>query len=373
MYSFDHDPVALLRAHGDNPFAIPSITHASSADTGSRFCVNSERCSVPAYVRGGKVKTCPLNWFPNVGIASCQIKGLECTTMHIHLYYMGADSTVGRTNYFSHTMLGVVNAMVNMSKCAALIAPENRISASVRDEIMNFQNLSSKVGSKKWSGLTKGVTNVLSSDAMLVLASYFLPMLEIIANGDIGDGAGPFESSFWNGIQPENVAWDCSLSREEMIAFAGKLHKSIVFTTSVAGCKGRFFGDEFQQSLKLDSERIRVHMDNLNVNSSEQVPLSTNYPEDWYDDLNKLLSQARRELHKAAMTKFSKAMKREMDNDSDDDDTPGDESSIAQNFRESPLFVDLGFTVHFSAETETFIFGSLDLNEQIIKLQMRER
>ena len=55
VYTFDHSLSRLVRACGNKTrWVMPNITRRESADTGSRFCVNSDLCEAKPFIRGGR-------------------------------------------------------------------------------------------------------------------------------------------------------------------------------------------------------------------------------------------------------------------------------------------------------------------------------
>lgn len=305
IYTVSHDPECLIRALGDNPFSIHSLTNPMTAETGSRFSVNTKKCKPPIQVRGGKISTCPLNWFPNVRIATCKIPNLKCAVMYINIYYIGSDVSVGKSNYFSTLMMGVVNAMVNISRNGLNKNPATDIEPSVLAELRGLENLHTKISSKDKS---KGVTSTLSPQAMLLLVSVFEMSL-----GFISDEVPsiPFETTFYNGIQSKDPSQDKSLPRGKMASFARKLKDNMLFTASVAGCKSCFYGSEYDKLVTIDPiimNQYRMKQNQLGDSFDPNVHLE-NYPEEWYFELNKALSQARNELKDVAMEVFREAFR----------------------------------------------------------------
>jgi len=229
-----------VAAIGERMWHIPSVTTPLSADTGSRFKVNSENCNIPAFVRGEASSTVPLNWFPNIRLATVPIAEWGCE-FHIQLYFLGSEKLV--TNHpFPQLWMGVVNAMFNLARTSLVIPTPNEEAgtegplSSIAKELMRCQPLETPVGNKGWRANKSGVDNRLSAKAMKQLAPTMITVLRLIASNNIHL---KFEDPAVNGIQFED-SYETSLDRTEMVAFAKKLMNNIAFTATIAGCKQHF-------------------------------------------------------------------------------------------------------------------------------------
>jgi len=268
LYGIFHSMMELVKAIGPlHSYSIPSVTTPCSADKGSRFSVNSNRCSVPAFVRGDSAKTVPLNLFPNVKVATVPVAKWGCE-MHIHLYYLGPEKLIG-ASYFSHLWMGVVNSLFNTAremvvKWGHALQNEN---PNPNDEWMalilaakefeSFQPLETPVGRKQWRSKKSGAKNVLSAKAM----SIFAEMVDLVLDSMAEDHVGlDFQNPLVNGIQPEEGDRGTSLDRDEMVKFAKKLKNNVAFTASIAGCKQHFCKPQFHKEVLLPPLSSYVEM-----------------------------------------------------------------------------------------------------------------
>ena len=248
VYTFSESLPQIVVACGKNHWTLPSITSSSSADTGSRFAVNSELCENPAFVRGGQTKTIPLNWFPNIKIATVQI-GDWGHDMHIQLYYLGVEKYTGN-GYFNTVMMAVTNAMFNIARCLSLEYEDQSVLPALR----RFENLETIVGRRKWTANKSGVKNRLSPSAMYSLAQGTEKALGMIADNV---AEIKFDDPFFNGIQPEDNR-EKSVDRAQMVKFAKRWQNHFLVTASLAGCKGYFTDRKFQRWIEPSPEKYQL-------------------------------------------------------------------------------------------------------------------
>jgi hypothetical protein len=165
------------------PWTLDSSINSFTAEKGSRYSVNSSKTSEPAFLKGGKCRTVPMEWFPNVKIAWAKIWDHE---MHMHIYYMGVKN-FSRKTYFSYLMLAVVNAMMNYARQAVSDqfsedeSAENTIMAS---EFKLLKRFETKVGPKDWSRSMLSRRTTISHQSMCAFADALMVGLNKIASDD---------------------------------------------------------------------------------------------------------------------------------------------------------------------------------------------
>lgn len=370
VYTYSESLESIVSACGTkNWWKMPSITRQHTADTASRFCINSELCEKQPVIRSGVAQTAPLNWFPNVKVAICSIKEWGCD-VHVQLYFLGVDRLTSN-QHFTHLQLGVVNTMFNLAR-AALMLNHHQLDPSTISSLRRFENLHTKVGSREWNRDLVGQTNELSPTAMGDLSRSAVAILEHIADND---QSLRFEHPFWNGIQPEDKRTS-SLDRQAMVRFAKKLKNSMVFTASLAGCKGRFAGQEFMTKIDInnlvsvndnDSDGDSSSDSSSDSESNSDSDSSTEIEEAWVLLLNQKIKKERDELNQKVMSSFRSAFAtmrpREGENVTAEWEEVADE--------ESRWYVDIGCEVSLDAEVN--IFPRLSSSERILRKQLRER
>jgi hypothetical protein len=374
--TFADDLATIVDACGSNPWKLLSTTSPASADTGSRFCVNSELCESPAFVRGEETKTVPLNWFPNIKIATVPV-GAWGYEVHIHLYFLGVEKFTANA-YMTHVMTGVVNAMFNIARMCAVLTSSDPTDIQ---EMQRFDNLETLVGRKKWTRHKLGKKNHLSARAMRELAVQAQTALDFIA----GDHPGfEFEQPFLNGIQPEDKR-ENTLERHEMVKVAKRLKNAMVFTASLAGCKDHFTQEQYQESIHTDPEKYKKMMvdsphfdavvDELNgalddeddeasveyYNSSTKLPPFTHFPDilkAWKDDLDLEMSMKRDLLNRKVLDAFRSAFATLDSENQESEDTA------------SRWYVDIGFEAYLKDNMN--LLPLIGPSEDMLKSQLRE-
>ena len=394
--TFSNSFEQLVDALGEkNLWSVPSVTRQWSADKGSRFCVNADFCETPPFIRGGEAGVVPLCWFPNVKVASCNVP--QFGIMHVQLYYLGVESYTSNS-YFTHVMMGVVNAMFNFARIRS--RNHEDLHPSSRRGCDRFYNLRTRVGSKAWSRSIKDHSNDLNYNAMKVMANQAIEVLDDIA---IDLAELKFEEAHWNGIQPAGKR-RVTLDRQKMVAFAKKLRNNIAFTASLAGCKGSFLDEKYSKVIEIDcakyDDMILNHDDLQNIvallNSKEseeeskeeseeeskeeseeeseeeskeeskeesgQRYHSTDNPppichfddihEELINDINQKITVAKNDLNKVLMQTFRKAFK-----------TEGDDVSR--------IYVDVAHEVWLDGAVN--VFPRIAESKTILKAQLRER
>ena len=279
LYTFNRNLSGIVDACGIKAlWTMPSILRRESADTGSRFCVNYDLCANKPFIRRGTAKTVPLNWFPNVKIATVQIGYPFCRELHIQLYFLGVEGFTS-SSYFTTLQLGVINAMFNF---AVLFLVNGDTDRSVKRELSRFYNLETLTGSRSWTGSRQPASNFLSPMAMKAIAEQAEVALDLIVDDD--PLVSQLTDPFINGVQPENKRAK-TLDKDEMLKFAKRLHKAKCFTASLAGCKGSFTASEFEEVLEFNPLDFRLGQDDSSQESGESsrpapLHLSTNVGED---------------------------------------------------------------------------------------------
>ena len=400
IYTFNSSLFKLVESCGEKcRFTMPNITRHQSADTGTRFCVNSDLCETKPFIRGGEAKTVPLNWFPNVKIATVQIGHPFHSQLHIQLYFLGVDGLHSNT-YFTQERLGVVNAMFTMAAISILDDPD--FDRSIKRQLARFYNLETLVGSRKWTGARTSFSNSLTPSAMRALALKSTEVLELMATND---EATAFEMPFFNGIQPEDKR-EKTLNREAMVKFAQELQKSMCFTASMAGCKGSFADEHFLRKIELDPEQFRkvdqddqmetddhsikldpdqmgtetkslkVALDGFDSEDdlddqdseedSDESSESTAWDCDlWCSTINEKLTETRNELKEVVLRSFREAF------DSNLRSSKGGELPEPKLHSESTWYIDFGIETMLESDTMN-IFPMIDSSEALLKEQLKE-
>ena len=356
VYTFDQSLSRLVDACGVNScWTMPSILRRESADTGSRFCVNSDLCENKPFLRSGTTKTVPLNWFPNVKIATIHLGDPFRCEMHVQLYFLGVEGFAANA-YFSTQQLGVINAMFNFA-ATVLVNDVTGTDFSIRREFRRFYNLETLTGSRSWTGSRKTAQNYLSAKAMKALAEKAVDVLALIAEDS--DQIPNFEDPFLNGVQPEDKR-NKTLDRREMVKFAKRLQNAMCYTASLAGCKGRFTERKFERIVTEDPRHYMPERSESDTDDSNSD--STGFNEDEYcRALNRAITKARCELSTVLDESFKEAF-----NANEDPET------VAELHSESNWYLDKGFEVALS-DPKMNLFPLIRPSEEILKSQLRER
>jgi len=395
VYRVFHSLEDTVAATGDRMWHIRSVTTPLSADTGSRFKVNSENCKMPAFVRGEASSTVPLNWFPNIRLATVPVAEWGCE-FHIQLYFLGSEKLV--TNHpFPQLWMGVVNAMFNLARTSLVIptpneeaGPEGPLS-SVAKELMRCQPLETPVGNKGWRANKSGIDNRLSAKAMKQLAPTMSTVLCLIASNNIHL---KFEDPAVNGILFED-SYETSLDRTEMVAFAKKLMNNIAFTATIAGCKQHFCQPKYCKKLdplptskymkmmkQMPKGQLKEILTQINArhethfdceeldpdvdDDCEDLPSLEKYGNDyfptivsvWLDDMNVAIKNAMDKLHHDCLASFHQTFK------------PNEQASEAED-PSSMWHVDFG-TEFRIVRDDMNLFTQSANSKELLKCQLKQ-
>ena len=379
VYTFADSLEKIVDACGTkNRWMMQSKTKQGSTDTGSRFCVNSELIQSPPFIRRGEAKTVPLNWFPNVKIAVVHIAEFGYD-MHVHMYYLGIEK-FSQKAHFSKLQMGVVNAMFNGARAAITSSPEN-YPASVVHEMRRFENLETPATIGSYASIER---NHMSPAAMKVLSRLSVVILDAMAENN---ASMDFHHSYFNGILPNRNNLEKSredtLDRTAMVEFAKKLRNGLLFTASIAGCKGRFADKQYERLITLDAEwyenemredatilqevleRVNDTLEDgqLEFNGTDNLPPMQNFPTIYAElmkDLNDSITQARNDIARELGLAFHSAF------------VTQDEQGVEIEDDHSYWYCDLGIEIGFPNQ-DVNIFPVIKDSKEILKKQLRQR
>lgn len=360
IYTFNQSLSQIVDSCGsESLWSMASILRAESADTGSRFCVNSDLCESKPFLRNGIAKTVPLNWFPNVKIATVYIGAPFCREMHIQMYFLGVEG-FSSNSYFTKLQLGVINAMFNLA--ILFLTNEENTDRSVQRQLGRFYNLETLTGSRSWTGSRKASINSLTSEAMKALAKKAVEALDLIANND--EKIKKFEDPFVNGVQPEDKREE-TLDRQQMAAFAQRLSKAMCFTASLAGCKGSFTKNRYERVVELNPLNYRyINHDESGSDDLSAEDQSQQQDIDWFEyctELNRGITQAMNELNEELFLSLRKAL-----------NANSDPSGEAHLHRKSNWYVDKAFEVSLD-HPDLCLLSMIQPSKGILKGKIGER
>lgn len=245
---------ALVDALGPKTeYGISTNTSHLSSTTSSRFSMNVSALDDPPLLCGSIPSSVPLEWFPNIRIATCVLKEFG-VTLHIHLFDTGVRN-LRKSGKFRHKEVAVVNAAINIAFAMAVRFSEDRTSDK---RFSAMKRVRTPVGSADWKPFFKtSYTNHLTPDMMKSFSTFFKLALQNIANNSDA-------YQFWTPLRTGMVFQDESdnhISRESMVEYAKSLEKNCLFVFSAAGTKQVFDKDRYRTKLEQTDEQKQVCRD----------------------------------------------------------------------------------------------------------------
>ena len=281
-------------------FSIPANTSINTASTSSRFAVDVSNLPTPTLISGVPGKVIPMEFFPNVQIATVLLKEVGIT-LHISIFDMGVKSA-RKSGRFQMKELAVINASLNLaSELSKRHSTEN--SGIIAKKFNAWKRVSTPVGKKKWQKTFRSFEKTnLSPDMMAVFSSNFQVALNHIAENT---NTYQFYMPRYTGFHYESVE-DSPISRQGMVEYAQQLRMSMVFVANAAGTKGLFdrptfcktveFTEDFQNEFmqKLEENKTTFLCELNKVSSQEELtpamiskglPIESIYCMECFDDI----------------------------------------------------------------------------------------
>ena len=251
VYGVSHSLLELVQALGQNTrYQVPSTTNRINSSNGSRIKIDCRLLKEHPIMAGTKVvKNINLESIPNNSVFRCTIDGLNGVVVNIGLYLVGIKS-LRKTNYFQNVELGVLNAMLNLSK--KIVLRQSDLDLSVRNEFHRLSPVVNKTPGDQSYSFFCGGTSYLSHKAMLVFAVAMEAALMSLIDDDTGTYFTPSLLGFMDVSTPNKIPF----TQEQFLDTAIFIQKNKLWHWSGAGFKSHFHSLPEVPTIRIEEGKI---------------------------------------------------------------------------------------------------------------------